>query len=78
MNPLSHEDQSHFEAAEGWLFLGDVMEANAELDNITPLFRAHPDVLALRWSIYAKAGRHDMAFEVARGLVEWMPEWLNC
>ena len=38
-------------------------------------------MLALRWAIYAKAEKHDMAFEVARGLVELVPDdassWLK-
>jgi len=36
VNPLSTEDQRHLEAAQGWLILGDFIEADAELDNITP------------------------------------------
>ena len=78
---LTDTDRRCFEAAQGWLALGDWREANESLDNITPIFRAHPDVLALRWAIYAKAEKHDMAFEVARGLVELVPDdassWLK-
>lgn len=61
--------------------LGNLIEASEELERITPLFRAHPDVLALRWAIYTKAEKHDMAFEVARRLVEIFPDdassWLK-
>lgn len=42
VKPLSTEDQRHLEAAQGWLILGDLIEADAELENISPLFRAHP------------------------------------
>jgi len=55
MRSLPATDRRHFEAAQGWLALGDWRSANDELENITPLHRAHPDVLALRWAIYAKA-----------------------
>ena len=81
MKELSGSDERHLEAAQGWLMLGNWLEANEELENITPLFRAHPDVLSLRWAIYAKAGKWDYAFEVARGLVEMLPDdassWLR-
>ncbi len=55
MKSLDDHDKRHFEAAQGWLILGNHLEANEELENITPVFRAHPDVLALRWAIYGKA-----------------------
>jgi len=78
---LSQSDQRHFEAAQGWLILGNLIEANEDLDNITPLMRAHPDVLALRWAICAKAGKWEAAFEIARTLVQFLPDdassWLK-
>jgi hypothetical protein len=40
-------------AAEGWLELGNHLEAGKELDNITPEFRAHPIVLQMRWRVYS-------------------------
>lgn len=33
------------------------LEADKELDEITPEFRAHPDVPGLRWQVYARAGK---------------------
>src|SRR5207302_2720054 len=81
VKPLSPLDQRHLEAARGWLMLGNFIEANVELDKITPLFRVHPDVLAQRWAIFAKAGKWEAAFEIARTLVELAPEdassWLK-
>jgi hypothetical protein len=47
VRPLSATDLRYFDAAQGWLALGDWLSANDELENITPLFRAHPEVLAL-------------------------------
>jgi hypothetical protein len=49
VKPLEHPDALHFQAAGGWLELGNWREANEELENITPALRAHPDVLAVRW-----------------------------
>jgi hypothetical protein len=40
MNPLSPPDTHHLRAAEGWLELGNHLEANAELENIMPELRA--------------------------------------
>lgn len=74
MRPLSATDQRYFDAAQGWLALGDYISANDELENITPLFRAHPEVLAVRYQVYAKAEKWDGAFEIARTLVEQLPD----
>jgi hypothetical protein len=53
---LDPADHHHLQAAQGWLELGNHTEANEELERITPLNRAHPDVLQVRWRIYAAAG----------------------
>jgi hypothetical protein len=55
VKPLDPPDSLHLRAAQGWLELGDHLEANSELDKITAFLRSHPDVLELRWQIYAKA-----------------------
>ncbi len=74
MKPLSPQDNRHLEAAQAWLVLGNFEEANAELNNITPLFRVHPDVLGVRWVVYAEAEKWDGAFEIARFCVEQLPD----
>ena len=71
---LPYPDSHHLAAAEGWLELGNYLEANEELETITPTLRGHPHVLELRWNIYAKAGRWDMAAEVACSLTLMLPE----
>src|SRR5947207_15856680 len=55
--PLPISDKRHVDAAEGWLALGNHLEANEELERITPGLRAHPDVLSLPWEIYVRAGK---------------------
>jgi Flp pilus assembly protein TadD len=81
MKPLDWPDAHHLEAAAGWLGLGNHVEAFDELENITPQLRAHPDVLKLRWRIYAKAKHWQAAAHVATGLVTMLPNdpemWLN-
>jgi tetratricopeptide (TPR) repeat protein len=67
-------DKRHLDAAEGWLELGNWLEANEELEQITPAMRAHPFVLRVRWGIYAKAGKWEMAAEIGRAMAEMLPE----
>lgn len=74
MKPLPIPDAHHFRAAEGWLELGNPLEAFAELDCITPQFRAHPEVLKLRCQIYQHAKKWELCLEVASALVQHLPE----
>lgn len=71
---MIHSDKRHLEAAEGWLGLGDWASANAELEEISPKMRAHPDVLLLRCEIYGRAGKWDYVVEVASTLAKELPK----
>ena len=71
---LGPNDQRQLAAAEGWLELGNWAEANEELERITPEMRAHPFVLRVRWGIYAKAEKWEMAVEVARCMTVMLPD----
>jgi hypothetical protein len=51
----TESDKFHLRAAVGWLELGNHIEADAELDNISPEWRACPAVLEVRWHIYSEA-----------------------
>lgn len=57
-------DTHHLAAAQGWLQLGNHVEANEELEQIAPSLRSHPDVLELRWQIYAKAEKWDACLDI--------------
>jgi predicted Zn-dependent protease len=70
---LGFSDQRQLDAAEGWLGLGNWLEANEELERISPEMRAHPFVLRVRWEICAKAAKWEMAVEIARTLSEVLP-----
>jgi len=65
---LEPPDSHYLQAAIGWLELGNHLEANEELEKITPELRAHPDVLEVRYQIYAKAEKWEMADEIAHTL----------
>jgi hypothetical protein len=63
----------HLLAAEGWLELGNPHEANKELEKIAPGLRVHPDVLEMRWQIYAAAERWDACLDLAVAVVKLDP-----
>jgi predicted Zn-dependent protease len=57
------------------LSLGNHLEANEELEQITAENRAHPAVLEVRWQIYAKAKKWDAALNIASALIQLAPEY---
>ena len=65
MQDLSSEDRRHLDAADGWLGLGNLHEAGAELDQITATEQSHPDVLQLRWNVTATAGAWADSLDIA-------------
>jgi tetratricopeptide (TPR) repeat protein len=71
---LEAPDTIYLRAAEGWLELGNHVEANEELENITVSKRSHPDVLEIRWSIYAKAKKWNACLEIGNALVQIAPK----
>jgi len=74
MNSLPQAETFAIRAAEGWLMLGNALEANEELEAVTPEYRYHPMVLAMRWQVYAAAEWWEAAWVVARALCEVVPE----
>ena len=70
IKPLEPPDSIHLKAAEGWLELGDHVEANEELEKVTPTLRAHPDVLELRWQIYAKEKKWGACVDIAEAVIK--------
>lgn len=82
-NPLTHlnnfdnANKFHLHAAQGWLELGNHVEANAELENITPELRAHPDVLEVRLEIFSQGKLWVHCIEVANTLITLQPQRAN-
>ena len=74
MKPLKPPDSLHLLAAQGWLELGNHIEANEELENITPQLRAHPEVLKVRWEIYAAAKKWEATLHIAAALIQLDPD----
>ena len=68
-------------AAIGWLELGNIAEAHAELAQIEVEWRQHPDVLEVRWVLCAEEKQWQEGLEIARALLHLAPErstgWLH-
>ena len=74
MKQLTRPDSDHSLAAQGWLELGNHLEANHELEQITAKSRAHPDVLEVRWKIYAAAKKWEVSVTIAEAIVDMAPD----
>jgi tetratricopeptide (TPR) repeat protein len=72
--PLEPPDSFHLNAAQGWLELGNSQEANEDLERIAPLLRAHPDVLGVRWHVYAHAQKWDACVDLAEAIIKLDPD----
>jgi len=73
IEPLQPPNSFHLSAADGWLGLGDFLAANEELKKITAESRSHPDVLEIRWQIYAKEKRWEECVDVAKVFTKLAP-----
>ena len=71
---LQPPDTIHLQAAQGWIELGNHVEANEELEKITARLRVHPDLLELRWRIFAAAKNWEAALDIASALIQIDPE----
>jgi predicted Zn-dependent protease len=74
-------DYYHLRSADGWLDLGNHLEASAELDGISAAVQNHPVVLQMRWRISAKAKQWGNCVAIASTLTTVAPEnpqgWIN-
>jgi len=70
---LEGPDQLRLRAAHGYIEIGLFLEANAELEKITPSCRHAPEVLDSRVVIYQGLQNWDLMAIVAKQLVEWNP-----
>lgn len=81
MKLLGPPDCFYVSAAIGWLELGNAVEAEAELSQLSEGARELPDVLEVQWQVCAERERWVEGLEVARSLLEVAPErcsgWLH-
>jgi len=81
MQPLEPPEIHYLSAAQGWAELGNTAEARAELAHIGAARQIHPDVLEVRWFICAEEQRWEEGLQVARSLIQAVPDrasgWLH-
>jgi predicted Zn-dependent protease len=81
MHTLEPPDTHYFLAAIGWLELGNVVEAKAELAQVSAAQQEHPDVLEVRWSIAAEQKCWKEGLQIAQALLRRAPKrssgWLH-
>jgi tetratricopeptide (TPR) repeat protein len=79
--PFDPPDLHHLRSAQGWLELGNHLEANADLDRIVVSLQNHPAVLLLRWNVAALAKQWDHCINLAKTLIRLVPDqeqgWIN-
>jgi predicted Zn-dependent protease len=73
MAELGLRDRRHLDEAQGWLGLGNPIEANEALEQITPTLHAHPDVLRVRYNVYAAAKNWEAAAHIAEAIASLVP-----
>ena len=71
---LEPPDTHHLRAAEGWLELGNAIEAGEEIARISPARLENPDVLEVRWAVCAASQSWAAAVAVAESLVKAVPD----
>jgi tetratricopeptide (TPR) repeat protein len=72
VQPLTPPDY-HLLAAQGWLELGNYVEANEELEKISPEMGTHPDVLEIRWCIFEHAKKWDACVDIGLAIMKADP-----
>jgi hypothetical protein len=73
MKPIEAPDSHHLSAAQGWLELGNPLEADKELDHIAPPLHTHPDVLEVRWHISAHKKEWAACLDIAQAILRLDP-----
>lgn len=73
ISPLQLPEAFYVQAAIGWLDLGNISEARAELGQLSPAHREHPDALEVWWKVFAEAADWTSALAMAEKLVILAP-----
>ena len=81
MQELEPPDTHYLSAVMGWLGSGSLADAKAELALIPASRQHHPDVLEVRWIIYAEEQNWQECLQIARQLLMSAPDrssgWLH-
>jgi tetratricopeptide (TPR) repeat protein len=74
MKAIEPPDSHHLNSAQGWLGLGNHVEADADFQKLSPEARAHPDALIVQWSIYEKGKQWEKCVEIAFAIIAAVPD----
>ena len=75
LSPSIEPPDSHYlSSAVGWMELGNLTEANLELERLSPAVWQHPEVLEVKWLLDSKAERWDCCLKWAESLLNVAPE----
>jgi predicted Zn-dependent protease len=81
MTSLEPADHHRVQAADGWLRLGDLAQAEAELAALAPAVQEHPEVLQIRWTLASRREDWRECLRLADRLIHLAPErrfgWLH-
>lgn len=71
---LQNPDKHYVSSAQGWLHLGNIEEAEAELARVGYWSRLHPEVLMVRWKVVARQNQWERSLDVARTMIRSSPD----
>ncbi len=71
---LPETETQRLREAAGWLELGDASMSRRELDKITRQWRLHPDVLEVRWQVFAHTRKWKACVDIADVIVQLAPD----
>jgi len=74
LDTVAPPDAFFLSCAEGWLILGNPIEALGELDKVAETVRSLPEYRELRWRVYADTEEWDAALDLAECMVEDLPD----
>lgn len=70
---LGFPDRHHLNASIGWLLLGNLHEAKAQLDHISPLGRLQPEAMLTRWQLFVRLEEWNHALHLAKAFTRLCP-----
>ena len=74
VNVILPPDSFCISSAEGWIILGNPIEAIGELEQVSNPVKLRPEYLELKWRVFADTQEWDAALELSEGMVRDLPD----
>lgn len=74
MKAINPPDSYFISSAEGWLILGNPVEALGELEQVSGSVKLRPEYLELKWRVYADTQDWEAALELSEDMVRNIPD----